>query len=115
MSSAPDALLRSVVFDLGSDDNGCRVRLGGPNNKQQYPRWNIKMDKDLFRAAVIAGTWQRDRVFESSELADNSVMKVLTDASNTVMPKVKNNGRTKKNPFWWTSEISDARKEPAGN
>lgn len=75
-----------------------RIRLGAASRKHCYPRWNIKkLDEDLFRTAIIAETWIENREYTSAETASECIKKILKDAADTAMPRVKNNHPNKRN------------------
>lgn len=87
------------------------VRLDTLQQRQNYPRWNTKkINDDLFSAAIIAGNWKEDKYFESAEEAAKDLTGVLKNATNIAMPKHRDNTNGKRNAFWWTPEISEARK-----
>lgn len=57
------------------------------------------------------GTWSEDAGNVTPDIAIHRVMKVLTDAANTSMPKMGNGHPMKRNTYWWTPEIAEARKK----
>lgn len=89
-----------------------RVRLGINKKKEGYPRWNLReIDEDLFGAALIAETWNEKREYASAERASTHIWKILRNAADTAMPRVRNNRANRKSAYWWTQEISEARKK----
>lgn len=91
---------------------GQRDRMDNNRKRQRYPKWNLKkMDEDLFRAALIMGTWYERYENMTLESIINKVMKTLTEAANTSMPKSKNGPPGKRQAYWWTQEIGEVRKD----
>lgn len=87
------------------------VRLGVQRQRYNYPRWNSKkINEDFFAAAIIAGNWKIEKCYESPEEAAKDITRTLKNAANIAMSRIKTNNNGRKNAFWWTTEISEARK-----
>lgn len=75
------------------------------------PRWSIdKINHDLFEASIVASCLGDDtRVQTRPDDEALELIRTMTDACNTSMPRVQR--RHHNSTYWWTSTISLLRKE----